>query len=119
MTVAAPPAPAPAAAPAVPATPIAVEAASPQAGEEPASSLDGTPAALMSLVVAPSTGRFRPLVDAGRVAAGTVIGLVTGGAGRADEVRIPVAAELRGLLATTGQLVRVGQALAWALRVDG
>ncbi|MPZ89026.1 MAG: hypothetical protein GEU81_13345 [Nitriliruptorales bacterium] len=87
-------------------------------GDEPASVLLGSVAAGMALVVAPSIGRFRPLVDTGLVASGTVIAVVNGGGGRADDVRVPVAAEVRGLLALEGQTVQTGQALAWVRRLD-
>jgi biotin carboxyl carrier protein len=102
-TVAAPPLPAPA---------VAGEVA----GGEPASALEGTVAASMGLLVAPTTGRFRALAHSGVLRAGQVLGVVTGGRGRADEVRVPVAAEVCGLLALEGQIVQVGQALAWVRR---
>lgn len=87
-------------------------------GGDPASTLAGTVAARMGLLVAPAVGRFRALVSHGRVEPGTVIGVVTGGGGRADEVRVPVAAVICGLLALEGQLVQSGQALAWIRRLE-
>lgn len=84
---------------------------------EPASLLAGTVAASLAIAVAPSTGRFRPLVHPGAtVAAGDVIGHITGGRGRADEVRVPAAADVQALLARAGQLVTRGQGLAWLHR---
>lgn len=79
---------------------------------EPAS-LEGTCAGSMGLVVAPTTGRFQPASVHGRVHAGQLLGHVTGGRGRADEVRAPVDAMLKNLLVRPRQLVRQGQALAW------
>jgi len=87
-------------------------------GGDPASTFAGTVAARMGLLVAPAIGRFRALVSAGRVEPGTLIGVVTGGGGRADEVRVPVAAVVCGLLALEGQLVQSGQALAWIRRLE-
>lgn len=79
----------------------------------PVSPLSGTVADGLVLAVAPSTGRFRPVVDTGTVEAGGLLGHVTGGRGRADEVRSPVRAVLRDLLVRPGQLVAAGQALVW------
>jgi multidrug efflux pump subunit AcrA (membrane-fusion protein) len=79
---------------------------------EPAS-LEGTCADTMGLVVAPTTGRFEPATITGRVRAGQILGHITGGRGRADEVRSPVDALLKNLLVRPRQLVRQGQALAW------
>lgn len=79
---------------------------------EPAS-LAGTCADTMGLVVAPTTGRFEPTPISGRVTAGQLLGHITGGRGRADEVRAPVDAWLKDLLVRPRQLVRAGQALAW------
>ncbi len=79
----------------------------------------GTVADRLAVAVAPSTGRFAPAVQApARVEAGELIGHITGGGGRADEVRAPVAAEVRELLARPGQLVGLGQGLAWLERVS-
>lgn len=103
----------PAQAPATAPTPLVSDAVVAHGTADPASCLAGSVAHSMGLVVAPSTGRFRPLVDGGRVDAGTVIAVVTGGGGRADEVRMPAAAVLNGLLAREGQLVQPGQAVAW------
>lgn len=86
--------------------------ASPSSDSEPAS-LQGTCADSMGLVVAPTTGRFEPTAAAGRVRAGQLLGHITGGRGRADEVRAPVDATLKNLLVRPRQLVRRGQALAW------
>jgi multidrug efflux pump subunit AcrA (membrane-fusion protein) len=75
--------------------------------------LRGTCADTMGLVVAPTTGRFEPTSITGRIAAGQLLGHITGGRGRADEVRSPVDARLKDLLVRPRQLVRRGQALAW------
>lgn len=78
----------------------------------------GTVAAGLAVAVAPSTGRFVPAVEApAAVEAGQLIGHVTGGNGRADAVIAPVGAELRAMLARPGQLVGLGQGLAWLERV--
>jgi biotin carboxyl carrier protein len=90
--------------------PITASPAAPVA--EPAS-LAGTVADTMGLVVAPTTGRFEPATTNGRIRAGQVLGYITGGRGRADEVRAPVDARLKNLLVRPRQLVRRGQALAW------
>lgn len=79
---------------------------------EPAS-LEGTVADNLGLVVAPTTGRFEPMSVTGRIRAGQLLGHITGGRGRADEVRSPVDARLKDLLVRPRQLVRAGQALAW------
>lgn len=79
---------------------------------EPAS-LEGTCASSMGLVVAPTTGRFQPTAIGERIRAGDLLGHITGGRGRADEVRSPVDALLKNLLVRPRQLVRRGQALAW------
>lgn len=76
----------------------------------------GTVAECLALVVAPSTGRFRPDSRVERVLSGHLLGHVTGGRGRADEVRTPVSGRVRALLARPGQLVRAGQGLAWLER---
>lgn len=76
--------------------------------------LAGTAAERLVLIVAPSNGRFRPRVSEGAVSMGALVAHVTGGRGRADEVRCPADAVVRGLLARPGQLVSRGQALAWA-----
>ena len=86
-------------------------ATSPSPGEP--SSLQGTCADSMGLVVAPTTGRFEPATGTGRVRAGQLLGHITGGRGRADEVRAPVDALIKNLLVRPRQLVRRGQALAW------
>jgi hypothetical protein len=87
--------------------------------DAPASTFAGSVAAEMSLLVAPTTGRFRPRAGLGLVGRGALIGVVTGGGGRVSEVRAPLAAEVCGLLAIDGQLVQAGQALAWIRRVGG
>jgi hypothetical protein len=87
-------------------------------GDAPASTLAGSVAADMGVLTAPSTGRFRALLRGGVAAAGTALGSVTGGAGRVDEIRVPVAAEICGLLALDGQLVQLGQVLAWVRLVE-
>ena len=79
---------------------------------EPAS-LEGSCADTLGLVVAPTTGRFEPAAATGRIRAGQLLGHITGGRGRADEVRSPVDARLKDLLVRPRQLVRRGQALAW------
>lgn len=87
-------------------------------GDAPASTLASTVAGDMGVLTAPATGRFRALLGSGVAAAGAAIGSVTGGAGRIDEIRVPVAAEVCGLLALDGQLVQLGQVLAWVRRLD-
>lgn len=86
--------------------------------DAPATTLAGSVAADLGLLTAPTTGRFRALVEQGVVGPGTVLGEVTGGGGRVDPIRVPVAAELCGLLALDGQRVQAGQALAWVRRLD-
>ncbi len=76
--------------------------------------LAGTAAERLVLIVAPSNGRFRPKVSDGAVPVGALVAHVTGGRGRADEVRCPADVVVHGLLARPGQLVQRGQALAWA-----
>jgi hypothetical protein len=76
------------------------------------------------VAVAPSTGRFRPAAGlkehrSAVLGAGSVVGHVTGGAGRADPVRCPVDAVLRSLLARPGQTVERGQPIGWLLRLEG
>ncbi len=88
-------------------------AAPPPGVTEPASSVSGSLFDDLVVIVAPSTGRFRPLADVDAVEAGALVGHVTGGRGRADEVRSPVRAVLRDLLVRPGQLVARGQGLAW------
>lgn len=83
------------------------------------SGLQGTTADRLAVAVSPSVGRFAPAIVAPtRVRPGDLIGHVTGYSGRADEVRAPVAAELRELLARPNQLVGLGQALAWLERIS-
>lgn len=78
----------------------------------------GTVADRLAVAVAPSTGRFVPAVEApASVRAGDVLGHITGGNGRADAVVAPIGAELREMLARPGQLVGLGQGLAWLERV--
>lgn len=83
--------------------------------DTPATALTGTVAEQLVVVVAPSTGRFRPDGDpAGQwLEPGTLIGHVTGGRGRADAVTTPVGARVADLLVRPGQLVYQGQGLAW------
>ncbi|MBA3373140.1 MAG: hypothetical protein M3493_12970 [Actinomycetota bacterium] len=83
---------------------------------EPATALAGTVADDLVVVVAPSTGRFQPRADVDAVERGDLMGHVTGGRGRADEVRSPVRAILRDLLVRPGQLVMAGQGLMWLAR---
>jgi hypothetical protein len=99
-------------------SPVPVVSRSPanEPTSEPASepaSLEGTCADTLGLVVAPTTGRFEPAAARGRIRAGQLLGHITGGRGRADEVRSPVDARLKDLLVRPRQLVRRGQALAW------
>lgn len=81
--------------------------------DPPASALASSVASTLVLAAAPSTGRYRPLLEEGRTAPGQVLGHVTGGKGRADEVLAPVHGELARLLVRPGQLVFAGQSLAW------
>lgn len=94
-----------------------------RADERGAADLRGTVAEALVVAVAPSTGRFRPLEAtateaAGEVPSGTLLGHVTGGRGRADEVRAPANGRVRRLLARPGQVVRQGQPLAWIERSE-
>ncbi len=78
----------------------------------------GTVADRMSIAVAPSTGRFAPAIEAPAVVApGDIIGHITGGNGRADAVIAPIGATLKELMARPGQLVGLGQGLAYMERV--
>lgn len=87
--------------------------------DAPESCLAGTTAETLVLVIAPSTGRFRPeSVESELMLTGAVLGRVTGGGGRSDDVRVPVDAELADLLVRPGQLVQRGQGLAWMQRRD-
>lgn len=88
-------------------------AGAPSSSSSEPASLEGTCADSMGLVVAPTTGRFEPAKVTGRIRAGDLLGHITGGRGRADEVRSPVDAMLKNLLVRPRQLVRRGQALAW------
>jgi biotin carboxyl carrier protein len=90
--------------------PVPASSGSPVSEPSP---LAGTVADTLGLVVAPTTGRFEPAKTHGRIRAGQVLGYITGGRGRADEVRAPVDAWLKNLLVRPRQLVRRGQALAW------
>ena len=69
------------------------------------------------LIVAPASGRFRPLADAS-VPVGDaldeeqVIGFVDG-VGHSTPVRSPFRGFLMGLLAHAGERVREGQPVAW------
>jgi biotin carboxyl carrier protein len=88
---------------------------------EPAPPFAGTVAERLVLAVAPSTGRFRPLLAltgeaAHSLESGELMGHITGGKDRADEVRAPTGAHLRDLLVRPGQLVAAGQGLAWLER---
>ncbi len=86
---------------------------------EPASVLTGSVAESLAVVVAPRTGRFQPIMEVEQVEAGQILGHVTGGRGRADEVRSPVRALVRRLLVRPGQLVGTGQGLAWLQPIEG
>lgn len=78
----------------------------------------GSVADTLTVVSAPAIGRFVPAVEApARVEPGQLLGHITGGKGRADEVVVPVAGTLKELLARPGQLVGLGQGLAWLERV--
>lgn len=78
----------------------------------------GTTADRMAVAVAPSTGRFMPVVEAPAVVQpGDLLGHITGGNGRADAVFAPVGATLKEMLARPGQLVGLGQGLAYLERV--
>lgn len=78
----------------------------------------GTTADRMAVAVAPSTGRFVPAVEAHAVLkTGDLLGHITGGNGRADAVFAPVGATLKEMLARPGQLVGLGQGLAYLERV--
>lgn len=85
----------------------------------PESALSDSVAHDLGVVVAPAMGRFRPIVDHGLVQAGQLLGHITGGRGRADEVRVPVDGELRDLLVRPGQLVARGEGLVWLQRIGG
>lgn len=84
----------------------------------PGADLAGSTAEALVVIVAPCNGRFRPVLSHGRAAAGALVGHVTGGRGRAEEVHLPAAATIQGLLALPGHLVIRGQALAWARRTQ-
>jgi [acyl-carrier-protein] S-malonyltransferase len=69
------------------------------------------------LIVAPSTGVFRPLAGPGRkpgtpIDRGDIIGEVRS-LGVSTAVRSPFAGVLVGLLAVDGQRLRPGQPVAW------
>ncbi len=80
--------------------------------------LAGSAAEDLVLIVAPCNGRFQPEVRRGAVDAGAVVARITT-ARQSEEVRIPAAATVEGLLSLPGQLVTPGQALAWARVRDG
>lgn len=67
----------------------------------------------LGLLVAPSTGRFRPAALPRTLIPGSVVGHVTGGRGRADAIVCPAAGTVRGLLVRPGQHVTQGQAVIW------
>jgi biotin carboxyl carrier protein len=82
----------------------------------PVTPLTGSVGERLGLAVAPSTGRFRPAATAApdaEVDAGTLLGHVTGGRGRADEVRTAARGRIRSLLVRPGQLVGTGSPLVW------
>ena len=68
------------------------------------------------VILAPATGRFRPveeaLGDEGHLAEEQVIGFVEG-AGHSTPVRSPFRGFLMGLMAHAGERVREGQPVAW------
>lgn len=104
-------------------TELAVEAAGANvagsilAGSQlPATALSGSCADGLGIVVAPSTGRYEPVTSDGVVTDGQLLGHVTGGRGRADEVRSPIQARIRAILVRPRQLVRQGQPLIWLHR---
>ena len=85
--------------------------------EPPGVGLEGSTASRLLVVVARFHGRFRPVVTQGTVAAGALLGHITGG-GRKEQVRAPAAIDVQGLLALPGHLVSPGQALLWAHHED-
>lgn len=86
--------------------------------DPPAPEFAGSVAAALAVVVAPSSGRFQPLAAPvrRRVLTGQLLGHVTGGRGRADEVRSPLDGVVQDLLVRDGQIVRRGQGLIWLNR---
>ena len=68
------------------------------------------------VIVAPASGRFRPLAEdeppAGELDKEQVIGFVDG-VGHSTPVRSPFRGFLMGLLAHAGERVREGQPVAW------
>jgi biotin carboxyl carrier protein len=67
------------------------------------------------VIVAPASGRFRPVAEAQSeqdVAEEQVIGFIDG-AGHSTPVRSPFRGFLMGLLAHAGERVREGQPVAW------
>ena len=77
--------------------------------------LAGSTAESLVLIVAPTNGRFRPVVRDGAVRSGDVVAQVTAGRDGVHDVACPVPdAVVEGLLTRPGQLVTRGQALAWA-----
>ena len=91
-----------------PATDVSTDA------DTPACAFADTVTHALALAVAPSMGRFRPAVGVGdHVQAGTLVGHVTGGGGRADAVYAPAAAVVEAHLARAGQLVKQGRGLVW------
>lgn len=89
-------------------------AASSAAPTAPQGDLAGTTAERLLVIVAPGNGRFVPVVSEGWLGAGGVVARITSGKGAAQDVHVPAAAAVRGLLTLPGQLVTRGQALAWA-----
>ena len=85
--------------------------------DAPASTLSDSVAHDLGVVVAPTMGRFRPVIERGLLRAGELLGHITGGGGRADEVRVPVDGEVRDLLVRPGQLVARGEGLVWLRRM--
>jgi predicted deacylase len=101
----------------LPAAPAAPPRPAPEVADLPAGALSDSVAHDLAVVVAPSTGRFRTAVEPGsRVGRGALLGHVTGGGGRADVVRAPVAGVVADLLARPKQLVHRGDGLAWLQR---
>lgn len=86
-----------------------------------AAPFEGSVAADLALAVAPTAGRFEPLEGVGpqaRLRAGDLIGHVTGGRGRAEEIFCPIDAVVGDLLARPGQTVTRGQGVVWLRREE-
>lgn len=99
-----------------PATALAPHLSSPptSGATAPRSDLTGSTAECLVVIVSPGNGRFHPVMTSGAAGAGTLVARVVGGRGAALDVRLPVEANVAGLLTLPGHLVTRGQALAWA-----